>query len=152
MGVLDNDPNTNSQSIYYQSATFLSDLADNKIVQSLPDPNNAQGVIKTNLNLNPNVYRITVIYPDGVVAYDSNSTIDENCAAQPPTMPIISDNHFNRISVLRALMHEGTDYKCFNEYKYSNTSGKMEFYSSVRIGSIIDPIGVLRISTLLTYK
>jgi len=152
MGVLDNDPNSNVESIYYQSASFLSDLADNKIVQVLPDPNNANSVLKTNLNLNPNLYRITVIYPDGVVAYDSNSPVEQNCNAQPPTTPIISDNHFNRISVLKALMHEGTDYKCFNEYKYSNTSGKMEFYASVRIGYTIDPIGVLRISTLLTYK
>jgi hypothetical protein len=152
MGVLDNDPNVDTTSIYYQSATFLSDLADNNIIQTLPDPNTNNGTTKTNLNLNPNLYRITVIYPDGIVAYDSNSSIDDNSKAKPPQEAIIKDNHFNRLSVLRALLYEGTDYKCFNEYKFSNSSGKMEFYSSVRIGSIIDPIGVLRISTLLTYK
>lgn len=154
IGVLDNDPNANSTSSFYKSAAYLQNLADNYVIQSLSslDENGAPITVTNNLNLNPNKYRITVIAPDGLVVFDSNSLLAGNVAASLPGNPVIKENHFNRSCVLRALLYEGEDIKTFTEYKFSNTTGQNYYYAAARIGSLTEPIGVLRIAATVTYK
>ena len=144
VGVLDNDPSPETASAFYKAASYLDKLATNNILQSVQSLNEfGEGIlVTTNRNLNIYYFRIAVIDPNGIVLFDSAS----------PNSPVNPQNHFCRSDVLQALLYEGTDIKTFNLYKYSYSTTRMQFYASARIGSLTDPIGVLRISADVTYK
>ena len=154
VGVLDNDPSPETASAFYKAASYLDKLATNNILQSVQSLNEfGEGIlVTTNRNLNIYYFRIAVIDPNGIVLFDSASTLQANVNAKPPNSPVNPQNHFCRSDVLQALLYEGTDIKTFNLYKYSYSTTRMQFYASARIGSLTDPIGVLRISADVTYK
>jgi len=112
IALLDNDPNPDQESSFYKAATYLMNVAENKIIQRL---DTGSGTASTNVNMNPNLYRVTLIGVDGTVVFDSSKGLNANVSARP-LEPVIPENHNTRSCVMRALTYPGTDIQTFNEF------------------------------------